>query len=125
MTQKAEKVASDRERVLTHAVLKTAEHLAMRDRDLAEVLGLSPGMISKMRNHGATLEDNRHPFQLAAALVRVYRSLAGIVGQEPAHIRAWFHAPNRDLDAAPADLVRHPQGLFTTLQYLDSHRAVI
>lgn len=124
MKQSTDAVVSDRERALTDAVLKTAELLNMKDREMAEVLGLSAGMISKMRKDDAALKERRHPFHMATALVRIYRSLAGIVGHDVQHIQAWFHAPNRDLDATPAELVRTPQGLFHTLQYLDNHRVL-
>lgn len=125
MNPKAKASGAERALVLSQAVLETAQLLGMKDKTLADVIGVSPGMISNLRHHGATLEEGKHPFEMALALIRVYRSLAGIVGPQEQHLRGWFNANNADLGGIPAELVRKPQGLFTTLTYLDSHRAVI
>ncbi|MBB3048901.1 transcriptional regulator with XRE-family HTH domain [Litorivivens lipolytica] len=125
MNQKVKATKSERAAVVAEAVLETAHLLGMKDKTLAEVLGLSPGMVSNLRHGKAELEEGKHPFEMAVALIRIYRSLAGIVGLQEKHLRGWFNAHNADLGAVPAELVRKPQGLFTTLTYLDSHRAII
>lgn len=122
---KAKPKVNDRERVLTQSVLAAAEGLQLRDKDLASVLGVSPSMVTNYRRHGAVLDEGKTPFHLGMAFIRIFRSLAGIVGTKPEHLRGWFHSENRDLGGMPAQLVTTPQGLYLTLQYLDANRAII
>ncbi len=117
--------SNDRERVLTQSVLAAAEGLQLRDKDLAAVLGVSPSMVSNYRRHGAVLDEDKTPYHLGIAFIRIFRSLAGIVGTRPEHLRGWFHSENRDLGGTPSVLVTKPEGLYLTLQYLDANRAVI
>jgi len=61
--------------------------------------------------------------QLAALLVRVFRSLDAIVGNDPGKVTAWMSSPNRALNGIPRELIESPQGLVQTVQYLDAMRA--
>ena len=117
--------ASERERVLTEAVLAAAGELNLWDKDLAAVLGVSASKVSGLRKPGHYLEEGKTEFHFALAFVRIYRSLAGIVGTEPKHLAGWLHSDNQDLGGKPSELIREPQGLYLTLQYLDASRAVI
>lgn len=63
--------------------------------------------------------------QLAALLVRVFRSLDAIVGNDPGKVTAWMSSPNRALNGIPRELIESPQGLVHTVQYLDAMRATL
>ena len=111
--------------ILTKATIKAADRLGMSQRTLANVLGLSESVISRMKSGDYVLEDRSKPFELAALFVRLYRSLDAVVSGDDATASAWLTNENRALQARPVDLIQKVQGLVDVIQYLDSRRAVI
>src|SRR3546814_14327130 len=87
--------------VITKAVLRAADRLGLPNKVLANVLGLSEATISRMRNGAYLLQRGQKPFELAALLVRLYRSLDAIVGGDAAGARAWLGHANPDLAERP------------------------
>ncbi|OSI60337.1 hypothetical protein BSZ21_38930 [Bradyrhizobium canariense] len=111
--------------VLTKATIRAADRLGMSQRALANVLGLSESVISRMKSGNYFLEDRSKPFELAALFVRLYRSLDAVVSGDDATASAWLANENLALHARPLDLIQQVQGLVHVVQYLDSRRAVI
>ena len=118
------KAAPEREAVLTKAVIRAAGRLGLSARVLAQALGLSEATVSRMKKGGYVLEDGSKPFELAALLVRVFRSLDAIVGGDDATSRAWMKNFNTALGGAPIDRIATVSGLVDVLAYLDARRAV-
>ena len=76
----------DRGTVLGKAVLRSAERLNLSGKTLAAVLGLSEPQISRLKKGTAPLNEQTKAFELAALLVRAFRSLDAITGgDETAH----------------------------------------
>lgn len=117
--------SSTREAVLTKAVLRASERLGMNAKQLARTLGLSEPTISRMKRGEFILDKNSKPFELAALLVRAYRSLDAISGGEAKVIKAWLKAPNSALSGVPAEKIVTIAGLTDVITYLDSRRAII
>ncbi len=116
------RVATDpgRERiVVTKAVRRAADKLGLTHAQLAEVLGVSPSTISRLES--APLSRPK-AIELALLLIRVYRSLIGVVGSDAAAAR-WLATDNSYLQGRPVDLVQRVEGLTQTLGYLDAMRA--
>ena len=61
-------------------------------------------------------------WELAALLVRLYRSLDTLVGGSDDKARAWFRAHNTHLGATPATRVCRVEGLVGVVNYLDAMR---
>ncbi|WP_297972552.1 antitoxin Xre/MbcA/ParS toxin-binding domain-containing protein [uncultured Amaricoccus sp.] len=114
--------APDPGAILTRAAVRAAERLGISGRRLAEVLGVSEAQVSRLRSGEAALAERTKPFELAALLVRVFRSLDAITGDE-AVARAWLLAPNAALGARPAERITSVQGLADVVAYLDARRA--
>jgi plasmid maintenance system antidote protein VapI len=123
--QTAERPASDRGAVLTRAALNAAERLGLSGRELAQALGVSEPTISRMRNGAYILEERTKPFELAALLVRLFRSLDAITGGDETVARAWMRAENTALEARPVDRIPTITGLIDVVQYLDARRATL
>ncbi len=68
------------------------------------------------------LADHSKAFELAALLVRAFRSLDAITGGDERLARAWLAAPNAALGACPADRIMTAQGLVDVVTYLDARR---
>ena len=115
--------APDRGAVLTKAAIRAAERLDISGRLLAEVLGVSEAQVSRFKSGEAALADHGKPFELAALLVRAFRSLDAITGGDEGVARAWLAAPNTALGARPAERIASAQGLVDVVTYLDARRA--
>ncbi len=108
--------------VLTKAVRRVAATLAVSQRDLARILGVSEATVSRLASGKALLCVDRKEGELALLLVRVFRSLDALVGGDDAKARAWFHAPNAHMGGVPAERTRTVEGLAHVAQYLDAMR---
>lgn len=115
--------ASDRGAVLTKAAIRAAKRLDISGRLLAEVLGVSEAQVSRFKSGESALADHSKPFELAALLVRAFRSLDAITGGDEGVARTWLAAPNTALGARPAERIASAQGLVDVVTYLDARRA--
>lgn len=120
---KDHQAAPDRGMVLTRATLRTGERLGLSGRELAQALGVSEPTISRMRKGAYILEDGTKPYELAALLVRLFRSLDAISGGDEGVARTWMRTENSALEARPADRISSITGLIDVVQYLDARRA--
>jgi transcriptional regulator with XRE-family HTH domain len=109
--------------VLTKAALRAADRLGLSGRQLADIVGVSESTVSRWKRGDSLLEPGSKSFELAALLVRAFRSLDAITGGDEAVARRWLVAPNLALSARPVDQMRHVQGLVDVTVYLDARRA--
>ena len=113
----------ERARIMTQAVVRAAEKLALSGKDLAAILGVSELSVSRMRKDEFWLEENSKTFELGALFVRLFRSLDAVTGGDGTVARAWLRNGNRALGARPLDQIKTISGLSHALAYLDSRRA--
>jgi hypothetical protein len=116
---------SDEATLLTKAVLRAADRLAIKNAVLARILGLSGPTISRMRNGKYRLDREQKPFELAVLLIRLYRSLDGIVGGDDSVAADWLTNKNTVLDGVPLELIQSVSGWANDIHYLDARRAVV
>lgn len=110
--------------VLTRAMLRAAALLGLTNATLARVVGLSESQISRMAKGDKTLDVGSKPAELATLLVRVYRSLDALVGNDERHRRLWMTSFNRAFNEAPRDAIQRVDGLVRVVNYLDGARAL-
>lgn len=111
--------------VLTKATLRAAALLGLTNAALARVVGLSESQISRMAKGDKSFEPGSKPAELATLLVRVYRSLDAMVGNDDSHRKLWMESHNRAFHATPRDAVQRVDGLVRVVAYLDGARAVV
>ena len=109
--------------VLTKATLRSAGLLGLNNAVLARAVGLSEASISRMGGGAKAFEPGSKPAELAALVVRVYRSLDALVGNSEEHRRLWMTSYNRALNAVPRDAIQSAEGLVRVVTYLDGARA--
>ena len=109
--------------VLTKAALRAADRLGLSGRQLADIVGVSEATVSRWKRGDSLLEPGSKPFELAALLVRTFRSLDAITGGDEAVARRWLAAPNAALAARPVERMTQVQGLVDVTTYLDARRA--
>jgi hypothetical protein len=61
--------------------------------------------------------------ELAALLVRLYRSLDALVGHDEARRLAWMRSHNELLNGTPSELILKAEGLVAAVGYVDAMRA--
>jgi len=109
--------------VLSKAVVRAAERLAVSRSVLAKVLGLSAASVSRLHSGHYRLDPGRKEWEFALLFVRAFRSLDSIVSDEPT-ARRWLQSENRALNGRPLDLICTTEGLVRVVQYLDASRGL-
>ena len=110
----------DASATLTKAVLNAAKALGMSQEDLGMIVGRDRTVF-----HRGGLDPSSKSGELALLLIRVYRSLFGLVGGETHNLRHWMHTENNHTGGVPAEQVKSVQGLIHVLEYLDAIRGKI
>lgn len=116
---------SEKEQVITKAVLKAGTALKLTGTELAEIIGVSPATLTRLKGHKAVLKDGTKDQELALHLVRIFRSLGALYGGNMADMARWLRSNNKTLRAAPIDKMKQAAGLVRTMDYLDRFRAKI
>lgn len=111
--------------VLTKATLRAAGLLGLTNAALAQVVGLSESQISRMSSGQRTLELGTKSAELATLLLRVYRSLDALVGNDDQHRKAWMTSFNHAFNQPPRDAIQSVEGLVRVVAYLDGARAIV
>ena len=109
--------------VATKAVMRAAARLAVSNRSLARVLGLSEATVSRMGAGTYLLKDDDKAFELALMFLRLFRSLDSLAGGDEQTARAWLRNHNLALGGVPAALIESLSGMITVVGYLDARRA--
>lgn len=107
--------------VLSKAVARAAERLGISRAQLARSLGVSASSVTRLYQGSYQLDPERKEWDLALLLVRAFRSLDSLVGDE-ATARQWLRSENTALNGSPIDLIAHAEGLVRVVQYLDAAR---
>ena len=118
----------ERSVVLSNAVAETAKRLDIGPSDLAAIIGISQSSASRMLAAGGfRLKDGTPEWQLSALLIRLYRGLFSIVGNNDALAKEWLSSANRAFDGRkPIDVIKNNiVGLVSACDYVDAHRAQV
>jgi hypothetical protein len=111
-------------RVLAKATLRAALLLGLSGRQLAEIIGSSESTVSRMADGARPLAPGSKPGQLATLVIRVYRSLDALVGNDSQARLRWLQSYNEALGTTPLQALRTPEGLVRVVTYLDGARAL-
>ena len=115
----------DEAAIVTKAMLRAAERLALPGRLLARIVGVSEPTLSRLRAGATELERQGKPFELAVLFIRLYRTLDAIAGGDGEVARAWLTGPNTALNGVPLELIQTIPGLLDVIAYLDARRALV
>src|SRR5882724_4312699 len=97
------RLAPDKRKVLTKAVVRAAKALALNQSKVAATLGVSDPTVSRMFADKYFLDPQRKVWELGALFVRLFRSFDSIVASDE-KARAWLGSEQRALGARPIDL---------------------
>jgi len=109
--------------VLAKATARAATLLGLNGAALAKVLGASEATVSRVVRGERTLPPQSKEGELAALLVRLFRSLDALVGNDEERRLAWMRSYNDALNGTPGELILRAEGLVLTVAYVDGMRA--
>lgn len=116
-------ISSEKERVLSKALINMASHLDLSGKDLSEIIGISESSATRLHQGKKLISPNTKEGELALLLLRIYRSLNALVGNHHDKARAWLQSKNTYFNhKKPIDEMKHVQGLVLVLNYLDAMR---
>jgi len=118
------KTALDAKRTLSKAVSRAANELGFSGLVLSKTLGVSQSTVSRLHSGNYLLKQGHKEWELGLLLIRLYRSLLSIVGDQHS-AQIWMLSPNTGLGTAPKDLIVETEGLVGVVNYLDGFRAQI
>lgn len=110
--------------VLTKATLRAAGLLGLNNAVLARVVGLSEAQVSRLAHGHRELQVGTKEAELAALLIRVYRSLDALVGNDARLREAWMASFNQAFNQTPREAIQGVEGLVRVVAYLDGARAL-
>ncbi len=112
-----------RQQVLTKALVSAADIMELRQVTLAKTLGVSEASVSRMKTGSYLLKAASKEWELAALLVRLFRSLDAIMAGDERSLRSWLQSYNTALGESPISLITSVTGLAKTVDYVDAYRA--
>lgn len=118
--------AAARSRVLSAAVAEAARRLELGSTDLKHIIGTSQPSASRLLRGIYALRAGSKEWELAAHLVRLYRSLSSLVGGDDELARRWLKSANKAFGGdTPMQTIKRVDGLLHACEYLDVHRAQV
>ena len=108
--------------LVTGALLKAADLVGLRAKELAPIIGVSESGLSRMRSGNAVLQPGTKGFELALLVLRVLRSAAALFHSDFIYVGAWLRAEHDDLTPTPLACMRSVTGLIEVADHLDYYR---
>ena len=110
--------------VLSGAVVAAAGRLKLKTTELTAIIGVSQPTASRLLHGTFLMAEGTKPWELAAHLVRLYRSLFSLGGGDDERAQAWLRSANVAFGGrTPVEVIRTVDGLVHACDYLDAHRA--
>ena len=107
--------------LVTRAALNAATELAINNRQLSALLGVSTSKLDRARAERTSFSGK--DLELALLLIRIYRALYAILGGDKAQMRHWLDTPNHHLqEQAPVEQMQRLEGIVMVMRYLDAMR---
>lgn len=110
--------------VLSKAVINVAIKLNLSQKELSEMLGASKSEISRLMNKQTLLSVNSNEGQRAILLIRIYRDIDSLLGDDERQAQEWFKNYNHHLNEIPLELSKTITGLVEVVKYLDAMRGL-
>lgn len=119
---KTEKKSQQQEIVLNKSICNLARLYDFSGKDLSEIIGISEASVTRLHQGKKTLSLDTKEGEIAILLVRIYRSLNAMVGNNHDKAKAWLNHHNQYFQAKPIQCLKSISGLMTVLNYLDAMR---
>ena len=112
------------EQVLSKAILRVKEGLGLKQNELSDIIGHSTSEISRLCNGTTFLSPNTKEGECALLLIKIYRNLGALLGEDPKQYQEWFKSYNHHLGDKPINLAKKITGLAEIDAYLAAMRGL-
>jgi len=119
MTASAPSLKKRQEALLAQALIRAARFLGLTQAEAGKVIGRDRTSLHR------GIEPESKAGELAALLIRCYRSLYVLMGGDPKLMKHWMHTLNHGTGGVPAEQIMNVPGLIRILEYLDAMRAKV
>lgn len=110
------------EYAISQLVLRLAELWQLTDPEVGAIVGVPASWIEQLRSGERQLNSCGKFFENGRILLRVFLALDAWLGCDDAAIRSWLRASNKDLSAAPIDIMVQANGLASMESYVGGLR---
>ena len=110
------------ETVLTKAVSNLAKFYSLTGKDLSKIIGISESSASRISQGTKLISPHTKEGEIALLLLRVYRSLNAMVGNNHEKAKLWLNSQNKYFKNKPIEEMKTIPGLISVLNYLDAMR---
>lgn len=111
--------------VLTRALLSMAQAYQLSRKDLCDIVGFSEASASRLCSGKKPIDPETKEGEIALLLLRLYRSLNTILGDNDVQANIWLRSYHHYFGATPLEHIRHLTGLIEVVNYLDGMRGKI
>ena len=111
-----------KERVLTKAILNLATFYDLSGKDLSYIIGISESTVTRLNQGKAFLSPSSKEGEIALLLLRVYRGLNALIGNDHDKARLWLTSHNHYFNKKPIDQLKTVTGLVQVVNYIDAMR---
>jgi hypothetical protein len=113
--------STDKQRILSEAVVRAAVCLELPERMLADVLGLDMITTSMLCSGDYLLSPDKREWELAALLISLYDRLHVITSGSQTDAVKWLKSQNFAFAGlAPVELITTADGLKSVVRYLEA-----
>lgn len=109
----------DKAEVLSTATLSAGKALGLTQAVIAQVIGRNRTRLSN------SINPNSKTGTLALYLIRIYRSLYGLVDGDEEEMKLWMNGSNMGTGGIPAEQIKDVASLVHVMEYLDAMRGKI
>lgn len=114
--------AHQEERVLTKAICNLSRLYGLSGKELSKMIGISESSASRLNQGTKLISPHTKEGELALLLLRIYRSLNAMVGNNHEKAKLWLQSDNKYFRNKPIDEMKTIPGLISVLNYLDAMR---
>lgn len=115
----------DRDRVLTKALQNLVIFYDLKGKDLKAIIGISEASASRLSQGHKLITVQSKEGELALLLIRLYRSLNALLGNDAEKAKIWLNSHNDYFQQKPVEHIKQLQGLVEVVNYLDAMRGKI
>jgi len=110
------------EHVLTKAISNLAKFYSLTGKDLSKIIGISESSASRISQGTKLISPHTKEGEMALLLLRIYRSLNAMVGNNHEKAKLWLNSQNKYFGNKPIEELKTIPGLINVLNYLDAMR---
>lgn len=113
-----------KEEVLRKAIVNVAINLDLSQKELSEIIGSSKAETSRLFHKTTFISPTSKEGECALLLIRLYRSLDALLGEDEKQSQEWFKSNNHHLGGKPLEMSKKIEGLAKIVTYLDAMRGL-